>query len=424
MRLRGAIAIVVLVAVLVAGCGGGSTSTGAAGRGAAGPEEEGIFAVGGAGPPPADGGAPLRGARLRAAEARHVWEGGMVTGDEGWVRSGVGIFSTPDGGQTWRPITPPAPAATGIHGIYFASPLRGWGLYEPGREGDARPSIYRTSDGGRTWHHTRLRAYDKFVMPASKVSFSLVDGHELFALVKASGDTASNFGSLFVSRDSGRHWRALPTPPQAGRIAFETPRRGWLASGRPGPALYRTVDGGRTWANVEPGRPHDLPPPKGGESEGFEEDFGGHEWSAAYSTPLIGPDGHGILGMVESGGYEDAARTVILRTGDYGRTWHRRDRLDLPGMSLESFFEADEVFIRRGRSRSFLVEGPRGAAYVVGPDGLGRPLRPVRGLPRDSTGFTLSDARHGFAFPTFSNRSTLSFTADGGRDWTQVPVPR
>jgi hypothetical protein len=52
---------------------------------------------------------------------------------------------------------------------------------------------------------------------------------------------------------------------------------------------------------------------------------------------------------------------------------------------------------------------------VVGPDGRAGPVRPIRGL---------SDTRHGFAFPDFTNRSTLSFTEDGGRDWTQVPIPR
>jgi hypothetical protein len=51
-------------------------------------------------------------------------------------------------------------------------------------------------------------------------------------------------------------------------------------------------------------------------------------------------------------------------------------------------------------------------------------VRPIRGLPHDSSGFTFSDTRHGFAFPSFTNRATLSFTKDGGRDWTQVPIPR
>lgn len=64
MRVRGAIAIVVLIAALVAGCGGGSTSTEAAKRSADGGPQEGLFEVGGPGPPTA-GGAPRLLARRR-----------------------------------------------------------------------------------------------------------------------------------------------------------------------------------------------------------------------------------------------------------------------------------------------------------------------------------------------------------------------
>jgi predicted small secreted protein len=103
MRVRGAIAILVLVAAFVAGCGGGST--GAAKDEAAGPEEAG-FVVGGPGSTPA-GGTPLRGARLRIAEARHVQEGEMVAGEEGWVRSEDGVFwartAAGPGGRSPRP---------------------------------------------------------------------------------------------------------------------------------------------------------------------------------------------------------------------------------------------------------------------------------------------------------------------------------
>lgn len=123
MRVRAAIAIAILVAVLLAGCGASSTSTGVTKRAASGPEE-GLFEVGGPGPPPAEGGVPpLRGARLRIAEARHVEEGEMVAGDEGWVRSDVGVFWTPDGGRTWRPITPPVPDGGAIDTV--TSPARG-----------------------------------------------------------------------------------------------------------------------------------------------------------------------------------------------------------------------------------------------------------------------------------------------------------
>jgi photosystem II stability/assembly factor-like uncharacterized protein len=376
MRVRGAIAIVVLVAALVAGCGGGSSSTGAAKHRPAGPEER-IFMEGGPGPPPAGGGR----APPKISRDRFVEEGEMVAGEEGWVRSGVGVFWTPDGGRTWRPITPPVPDVSLIDGIYFAGPRR---------------------------------------------------GHELFALVKVEGDTASNFGPLLVSHDSGRHWRELPTPPpEAGRISFETPRRGWLAGGHPGPALYRTVDGGRTWAGVDPGNPHASPPPEppeGPPEEPLEEEIQpglGEIQEDIYTTPLIGPDGHGILGMLEATGREgpNGTPTVVWRTTDYGRSWHRSATIHLP--YVNGTLDANEVLTRRGRSRSFLVHDPVDRFYtVVGPDGHAAPVRPIGSLPRDSSGFTLSDTRHGLAFPSFTNRSTLSFTKDGGRSWTQVPIPR
>ncbi|HEY2053197.1 MAG TPA: hypothetical protein VGH14_04600 [Solirubrobacterales bacterium] len=282
--------------------------------------------------------------------------------------------------------------------------------------------MYMTRDGGRTWRRIRLRGYDKFVMPAVEASFSLVDGHELFALVKAAGDTASSFGTLLVSRDAGRHWRALPTPPHAGRISFETPRRGWLSGRSPGRGLWRTVDGGRTWVLVEPGKPLGSPSPPKWRESGFRQT----RW-VDYTTPLIGPGGHGILGMVESTGEgiedEGPTMTMVWQTDDYGRSWHRRDRIDLPNTT--GSLEAGQIFTRRGRSRSFLVHDPRDSAYtVVGPDGRPGPLRPSHGLPLFSGGLSFSDARHGFAFPDFSNGFSLSFTEDGGRTWTQVPVPR
>jgi photosystem II stability/assembly factor-like uncharacterized protein len=418
MRVRGAIAIVVLVAALLVGCGGGSSSTGAAKPRAAGLEEAGFFEEGG---PEEEAGAIVE------VGGSELQEGEMVAGEEGWVRSQDGVFWTPDGGRTWRPITPPVPHGFAIAGVYFVNPRRGWALSDTGTEDDVRASMYRTTDGGRTWRHTRLRAANLFTS-VTQVSFSLVGAHDLFALPRVSGDTASNFGPLLVSHDSGRHWRELPKPPpEAGQISFETPRRGWLAGGHPGPALYRTVDGGRTWARVDPGNPHASPPPEPPE-EPPEEDVEpglGETKEDIYTTPLIGRDGHGILGMLEATGREgpNGTPTVVWRTTDYGRSWHRSATIHLP--YVNSTLEANEVLTRRGRSRSYLVHDPLDRSYtVVGPDGHAAPVRPIRGLPRDSSGFTLSDTRHGFAFPSFTNRSTLSFTKDGGRNWTQVPIPK
>jgi photosystem II stability/assembly factor-like uncharacterized protein len=397
---RTAVAMVILIATVNAGCGG-SVPAGAAKRGAE--EAEGGIVVETGGP-------------------GDVEEGEMVAGEAGWVRSGLGVFWTRNGGRSWRPITPPVPDGFGIAGVYFANPQRGWAMSGKGQEGDIRTLMYMTTDGGRTWHHTRLRAPNLFTS-VTQVSFSLVGAHDLFALARESGDTASNFGSLLVSHDSGRHWRALPSPPKAGRISFETPSRGWLAVGWPGRGLYRTTDGGRTWVAVEPGKPLDAPTPKGGEQ-------GPHEalWGAYYTTPLIGPHGHGIFGMVESTETPEEGDTapswaVVLRTADYGRSWHRTAKIELPHIS--GVFDASYVFARRGRSHSFLFRNPlNGDHVVVGPNGQIGPLRPSRGLARYWQSVTFSDAKHGFAFPYSGNGSSLVVTRDGGATWTPVSVPR
>jgi photosystem II stability/assembly factor-like uncharacterized protein len=394
MRVKGAIAILVLAAALVAGNGGGSAATGAARRVGGFEEEEGAIVAEG------------------EPGARHVEEGEMVAGEEGWVHTPVGVFWTPDGGRTWRPITPPA---TQVGSVYFADPEHGWALHGMGREGSARAFIFRTTDGGRTWHRNRLRGYGR-ITPVASASFSLVGSRELFVLTKVVGDTASNFGPLFVSHDGGRHWRALPSPPHAGRLLFETPRRGWIASGSPDRGLYRTVDGGRTWQQIVPGKPHDPPAPEERES------FRPTRWTS-YSTPQIGPDGHGILGMVEAPVAEHpkvTTQVAIWRTSDFGRTWRRSDRIEFPDTVAN--YEAGEVFNRRG-SDSLLVHDPSDGAYtVVGPDGKAGPLQPSHGLPAGSVRFTFSDD-HGFAFPTFGDSSSLSYTEDGGRDWTRVSLP-
>ncbi len=174
--------------------------------------------------------------------------------------------------------------------------------------------MYRTTDGGRTWRQTRLRAANLFTS-VTQVSFSLVGAHDLFALARESGDTASNFGPLFVSHDSGRHWRELPN---RRRRPAGSPSKRRAAAGSPAVILAQASTApstaGRTWAGVDPGNPHASPPPQpheGPREESIEEEEVaglGETKEDIYTTPRIGRDGHGILGMLEATRREGAER--------------------------------------------------------------------------------------------------------------------
>jgi hypothetical protein len=126
------------------------------------------------------------------------------------------------------------------------------------------------------------------------------------------------------------------------------------------------VDGGRTWVEVQPGKPPGTPTPKGPEP-GLHEPV----WGAYYTT-LIAPNGHGILGMVEMPDKAEAegraaTPAVVLRTVDHGRSWHRTARLELPHVS--GVFDASYVFARQGHGREY----------------QGRTLRFWLGMPQDFT---------------------------------------
>jgi hypothetical protein len=53
-----------------------------------------------------------------------------------------------------------------------------------------------------------------------------------------------------VTSDGGRSWRVLPAPAGAQTICFSDPRDGWLGAGG---RLYRTTDGGHSWAQATAG---------------------------------------------------------------------------------------------------------------------------------------------------------------------------
>jgi photosystem II stability/assembly factor-like uncharacterized protein len=164
--------------------------------------------------------------------------------------TGSRLFVSTDAGQTWRDATPRALPGH-IYDVFFVDARRGW--LAAGDCATARGALFGTKDAGRFW--TRLsrspRAWYTNCAAGSGISLEFVDAVHGWA-VEVIANAPSK--KLRQTRDGGRTWRLVAEDrlPSAGRVRFRTPEIGWQRAeflGSPvSGGLFRTDDGGRTWA--------------------------------------------------------------------------------------------------------------------------------------------------------------------------------
>ena len=161
----------------------------------------------------------------------------------------VGLGTTTDGATTWRGLdgTGIAPAQC-KENLAFVDAQRGYlTAYDP----NSAPTIYRTTDGGKTWAGAKLPDPPGFTTKAGGVSLRpgpVADfGSVLY--VSAVGNTGTKETTYdFASKDGGATWTfagTAPDLPPGAHIVFLTPTR-WLAPLAPAP-WAETTDGGATW---------------------------------------------------------------------------------------------------------------------------------------------------------------------------------
>jgi photosystem II stability/assembly factor-like uncharacterized protein len=323
----------------------------------------------------------------------------MVAGKKGWARLGLGLYWTNDGGREWRQITPPLHDPVDLRGAYFRDRRHGWTLAEEGTEGAEHQVIFSTANGGRSWLRTPLRI-KRLLLPAASVSFSALDDRRVFALVKRSGDTASNFGILFFSGDGGRSWRQIkPNPPQAGEIVFESRRDGWLASGLPAAKLWRTRDGGRHWTEVS------LPTGLGSELD-----------DVVALAPRIDAAGHGLLPTVLVAHRPRDTVAAVYSTRDHGRHWTPVERTPL--RRVGGYIDPTTIFSFLGPDRVLFVNSRTHRTFTVSARGAERPRR-ARRLPFGAR-LSFSGPRFGFALSPFGRPPVLVLSTNGGVGWTPI----
>jgi photosystem II stability/assembly factor-like uncharacterized protein len=188
--------------------------------------------------------------------------------------AGGGVFRTRNGGVTWDDLwTKAAVGAIGAVAIAPSDPKTIWvgtGEAKPRNDASYGDGVWVSTDGGDHFSHRGLTA-------SRAISKIVVDPHDpQRALVGALGDVFadSHERGVYATSDGGRTWRqTLYVGPQSGiadlaadardgKLVFaavwQFRRVPWdFTSGGPVDGLWRSQDGGQTWAKLTG---HGLPP--------------------------------------------------------------------------------------------------------------------------------------------------------------------
>jgi len=187
--------------------------------------------------------------------------------------AGGGVWKTVNGGATWQPVFDKQGVSS--IGVVALDPSNddvvwvGTGETNPRNDVSHGNGVYRSTDGGKTWKNLGLR-------DTSQISSLVIDPkNPKHVVVGAMGDffADSSARGVYRTTDGGFTWqRTLYLGPQSGvsNMAaqpddasilyagmWQFRRLPWtFASGGPADGLFKSTDGGATWARLSgPGLP-------------------------------------------------------------------------------------------------------------------------------------------------------------------------
>lgn len=251
---------------------------------------------------------PFRGGRVEAVTG--------VTGNPSVFYFGAvagGVWKTTDAGLSWKPLFQhQAVSSIGAIAVDPQDPNVIYvGTGEPCLRGDISygDGMYKSVDGGTTWTHIGLN-------DTRHIAKILIDAHDpniIFVAAIGHAFGPNEERGVFRSTDAGKTWqRVLYKDDKTGAVdltfasqnshvlyaaMYQELRTPWsFTSGGPGSGIYKSIDGGTTWKQLEG---HGLP-------SGVLGRIG----------IAVGADGERVYALIE------AEKGGLYRSDNGGAMWH------------------------------------------------------------------------------------------------------
>jgi hypothetical protein len=342
----------------------------------------------------------------------------MINTTDGWAIGGAYVFTTRDGGMTWKEVTPPQQVEEGsLAQVYGAFPDEetAWVIYglDLANIGDPfylqippEAVVWSTFNGGESWIASPPLMHEAYG-DATWAELAAVDDATGWMMVRGVyvGAGIHYAAQLFQTVD-GIAWIPIPNGDVGvdyTGMVFADEENGWLTWQTTGayaaapPEVARTTDGGYTWEVME------LPPP-----DDAPDLFADYEYCEPYSPNLLSASSIRLLVACYgfSGPSNDTLR-FIYRSDDAGDSWTIYPVPEMPNSTASTLIFTDE-------ENSLLL----GRDLLQSSDG-GETWDLVKTVYWDGQ-FSFVDERNGWAIARNQEEIALVQTEDGGRTWSRL----
>jgi photosystem II stability/assembly factor-like uncharacterized protein len=232
-----------------------------------------------------------------------------------------GVWKTTNAGTTWTPVFD----NEGSYSIGYVAldPKNPNAVWVGTGENNSQRSVgygdgaYRSDDGGKSWKNMGLKSSEHI----GRIVIDPRNSNVVY--VAAQGPLWGPGGDrgLFKTTDGGNTWKKVLSisentgvtdvvldprnPDVLIAAAYQRRRHVWtLINGGPESALYKSTDGGNTWAKLKTGLP--------------TEEMGRIGLASSASSPDV------VYAIIEAADKKGG----IFRSNDFGATWERRNEFD------------------------------------------------------------------------------------------------